>query len=274
MCYFSDAAHYSIHKNVGLLALPAVRIRTDTHGEMDYDDLRAQINLRRDRPAIVVATIGTTMSEAIDDVRRITTILDDLAVRHRFVHADAALSGIPLGLLDPQKRPGFDFADGADSIAVSGHKFLGTPLPCSVLVTKASHRSGAERTVDYIGSADTTIAGSRSGHTPLILMHAITHLGRAGMRQRAQSARALAAHAYTGLQQLGWDCYRNPHAFTVVLRTPPERICNTWGLASENGWSHIITMPGITTTMVDAFLDDMARVADYASTTTEPKSSQ
>jgi histidine decarboxylase len=131
-CYFSDSAHYSIDKHRRLLSLPAVRIRSDTYGEIDYDDLRAQINLRRDRPAIVVATVGTTMSEAVDEVRRIAAILDDLAVRERFVHADAALAGIPLGLLESSGRPGFDFADGADSIAVSGHKFLGSPLPCSV----------------------------------------------------------------------------------------------------------------------------------------------
>jgi histidine decarboxylase len=131
VCYFSDAAHYSIEKHRRLLSLPAVRIRTDPYGEIDYDDLHTQISLRRDRPAIVVATIGTTMSEAIDDVRRITAILDDLAVRERFLHADAALAGIPLGLLDPTDRPGFDFADGADSIAVQDTSSSARPCPAA-----------------------------------------------------------------------------------------------------------------------------------------------
>ncbi len=268
VCYFSDSAHYSIDKHRRLLSLPAVRIRSDAHGEIDYDDLRTQISLRRDRPAIVVATIGTTMSEAVDDVRRITAILDDLAVRDRFVHADAALAGIPLGLLEPSTRPGFDFVDGADSIAVSGHKFLGSPLPCSVVITKNAHRERAAQTVDYIGSPDTTIAGSRSGHTPLILRDAIDHHGgAAGLHQRAERSRALAAHAHTRLQQLGWDAYRHPHAFTVVLRTPPESVLHKWILPTENGWSHIITMPGVTADTINAFLDDMATAIHPLKTT-------
>jgi histidine decarboxylase len=266
VCYFSDAAHYSINKYRRLIGMPAVRIRTDAHGEIDYNDLRAQVSLRRDLPALVVATIGTTMSEAVDDVRRITAILDDLAVRDRFVHADAALAGIPLGLLDPEHRPGFDFADGADSIAVSGHKFLGSPLPCSVVITRAAHRDRAARNVEYTASPDTTIMGSRSGHTPLILWHAIRHHGIAGLRHRAEHARRLAAHAHTRLQQLGWDTYRHPHALTVVLRTPPEPVLHKWVLPTDSGWSHIITMPGITTHTVDAFLNDMATAIAAAET--------
>ncbi|GAA0547674.1 histidine decarboxylase [Paractinoplanes ferrugineus] len=256
-CYFSDSAHYSIEKHHRSLSLPAVRIRSDAHGEIDYADLRTQISLRRDRPAIVVATIGTTMAEAIDDVRRITDILDDLAVRQRYIHADAALAGIPLGLLNPDDRPGFDFTDGADSIAVSGHKFIGSPIPSSVVITKASSRTRAAQSVGYIDSPDTTVGGSRSGHAPLILWHAITKHGITGMRQRAEHARALATHLHKGLQQLGWDTYRHPHAFTTVLRTPPEPVLHKWILASDNGWSHVITMPGVTNESINAFLHDI-----------------
>ena len=261
VCYFSDAAHHSIDKNLRLLTMPGVRIRAGRRGEMDYGDLHTQIGLRRDRPAIVVATIGTTMSEAVDDVRRITGLLDDLAVRDRFVHADAALAGIPLALLDPDERPGMDFADGADSIAVSGHKFLGSPIPCSVIITRASHRARVARGIAYTGSPDATITGSRSGHAPLILWYAITRHGRAGLHHRAQHARVLAEHAHTRLQELGWDAYRHPHAFTVVLRTPPQQVLRKWVLATDNGWSHLITMPGVTADTVNAFLDDMTTAA-------------
>ena len=158
-CYFSDAAHYSIDKSMRLLGMQPVRIRCDEHGEMSYDDLHSQIAQRRHQPAIVVATIGTTMSEAIDDTRRINAVLDHLAIRDRFIHADAALAGIPLGLLDPTTRPGMDFADGADAIAISGHKFLGSPTPCgnrrelhrmSVALRVAVVRSGSECRIDVI----------------------------------------------------------------------------------------------------------------------------
>src|SRR5262249_46953745 len=158
------------------------RVRADHSGQIDYFDLEAQVERNRDRPAIVVANIGTTMTEAIDDVRRIHQILDSLAIRRRYVHADAALSGIPLALLNPDQRPGFDFVDGADSLIVSGHKFLGTPMPCGVVVVKESLCARLTRTGVYTGSPDTTITCSRSGHAALLIWYALRSCGIDGLR--------------------------------------------------------------------------------------------
>jgi len=258
LAYVSDAAHYSIAKALDLLALPYVVVGADDTGEMDAGDLADQLARHRERPALVAATAGTTMSEAVDDVRGIARILDALAVRRRFIHVDAALSGIPLGLLDPAERPGFDFADGADSVAVSGHKFLGAPFPCGVVVVRASDRDRVARRVGYTGSPDSTVTGSRSGHAALLLWHAIRTYGRDGLRRRAESARELAAYVHRRLLDLGWEAYRHPHAFTVVLRTPPERVARRWVLAEDGERSHIVTMPGVTRESVDAFLADLA----------------
>jgi len=141
------------------------------------------------------------------------------------------------------------------------------PTPPAIVVTKASHRSRVARGVGYTASPDATITGSRSGHAPLILWYAIHHHGVTGLRRRAEHARHLAADAHQRLRELGWDAYRHPHAFTVVLRTPPEPVLHKWVLASDNGWSHLITMPGITAETVDAFLDDMAAAIAAAPTT-------
>jgi histidine decarboxylase len=72
--YHSSAAHYSIGKAIDLLAMASVTLQADESGEIDYANLAAQVGVRREHPVIVVANIGTTMSEAIDDVRRITTV--------------------------------------------------------------------------------------------------------------------------------------------------------------------------------------------------------
>jgi histidine decarboxylase len=257
MAYVSDAAHYSVRKALELLALPYVAVGVDGTGEIDHADLADQIARHRDRPAVVAATAGTTMSEAVDDVRQVGRILDALAVRRRFVHVDAALSGLPLALLDPGSRPGFDFADGADSVTVSGHKFLGAPFPCGVVVVRARDRDRVARSVGYTGSPDATLTGSRSGHAALLLWYAIRRYGYDGLRSRAEAARALAAHVHARLVELGWEAYRHPHAFTVVLRTPPEAIARRWVLASAGGWSHVVTMPGVTRESVEDFLTDM-----------------
>ncbi|MGH9286377.1 MAG: pyridoxal-dependent decarboxylase [Acidimicrobiales bacterium] len=223
-----------------------------------------QLDRHRHRPAIVAATIGTTMTEAVDDVRRIREVLDALAVRRRFVHADAALSGLPLALLDPAQRPGFDFADGADSVTVSGHKFVGSPAPCGVVVVKASHRNRVARAGTYTASPDATIGGSRSGHAPLVLWWALRCHGVDGLRARAERSRALAGQTLAELTRIGWEAFRHPHAFTVVLRTPPAVVLAKWVLASAGGWSHVITMPGVTVDQVSEFIADMVAATGNA----------
>ena len=255
--YYSESSHYSVDKAVDLLAMPSIRLRADASGRMDMDDLAGVVASNRDRPAIVVANIGTTMTEAVDDVREIGEVLDSLAVRRRFVHADAALSGIPLSLLDPQTRPGFDFADGTDSMIVSGHKFLGTPIPCGVVLVKASHRVHLTRTGGFIGSPDTTIGCSRSGHAALMIWYVLRRYGVDGLRARADQAREVARYAHRRLVELGWDAWLNQHAFTVVLATPPAPVTQRWTLASTNGRSHIICMPGVTRAQIDAFVGDL-----------------
>ncbi len=259
--YYSEATHYSVDKAVDVLAMPSIRVRADDTGRMDLEDFAALVGGNRDRPVIVVANIGTTMTEAVDDVRHISHVLDSMAVRRRFVHADAALSGVPLALLDPQDRPAFDFADGADSMIVSGHKFLGTPIPCGVVLVKASHRVHLTRTGEFIGSPDTTIGCSRSGHAALMIWYALRRYGVEGLRARAEEARELARYTHRGLVEMGWDASHNPHAFTVVLATPPAPVMERWTLASTNGRSHIICMPGITRAQIDEFLGDLRSAA-------------
>jgi histidine decarboxylase len=262
--YHSDAAHSSVDKAVSLLGMSSVRVRTDRWGQLDYADLTAEVRANRARPAVVVASIGTTMTEAVDDVRSIHAVLDDVAVRRRFVHADAALSGIPLALMEPGARFGFDFADGADCMTVSGHKFIGVPMPCGVVLIRRELRNRIAQAGRYTGSPDTTIAGSRNGHTPLMLWQRLSTLGVDGLRERAEVSRELAEYAHGRLVEIGWPCHRFEHAFTVLLRTPPESVRARWVLASTDGWSHLITMPGITRDQVDAFVDELADTADGA----------
>ncbi|WP_416903515.1 histidine decarboxylase [Micromonospora echinospora] len=254
--YYSTAAHYSIPKAVEILGARAVVIDSRPDGEMDYAHLAAQIRKRRRWPAIVVATAGTTLTEAVDDHTRIHAVLNEHGVTGH-LHIDAALSGIPLAL-DGRLR--FDDAAGIGSIAVSGHKFLGAPTPCGVVLIRDSVRANGNR-VAYTDTVDTTITGSRCGLAAALLWHAIATHGREGHRWRASEARTLAAYTVYQLTAAGWPAWRHPHAFTVVLPTPPEPVRKKWLLATDGDTSHIICMPGITRGQIDAFVADIATTA-------------
>nr|MDT0658745.1 pyridoxal-dependent decarboxylase [Micromonospora sp. DSM 115978] len=263
--YTSAESHYSVAKSARLLRLPLVMVRTDDTGRMDVADLTGEIARRRDRPAMIVATAGTTMREAVDDVAAITAACDDLAVTRRRIHVDAALSGIPLALLPAETRPGFDFTAGATSMVISGHKYLSTLMPCGVLVYAEPPRTPTGGRIAYTGSADTTITGSRSGHTPLLLWWTLTTLGVDGLRHRAQAARDLAAYTHRELQRIGWPSGLNPHAFTVTLGQPPPLITAKWTMASDGQTAHIVCMPGVAQDQIDEFITDLTAARPPAS---------
>lgn len=255
LVYHSADAHYSLPKCVDILGLDSVVVRTDERGEMDYDDLARMVDRHRDRPAIVVATCGTTMTEAADDVPRIRRLLACTPVRHH-LHVDGALAGVPLALADGRTTLRLDTT--VDSISISGYKFLGTPVPCGLVLTRRTLQHQLAQSPNYTGTVDTTISGSRSGHPALLLWYAIRSLGHNCLRERAERARELAAYAVKRLNEVGWPAWRHEHAFTVVFPTPSPAVTAKWVLASSAGRSHLICMPGVTREAVDAFVADVA----------------
>lgn len=255
MVYYSEATHYSVQKNLHLLNMPNIVISTQAHGEIDYEDLENTIRMNRHMPVIMMANIGTTMTEARDDIGKIKAIFKKLAIKHYYIHADGALSGSYSSFIEP--RPAFDFADGADSIAISGHKFFGSPMPCGVVVVKKSNRDRIARSVAYIGSVDTTITGSRNGHSPLFLWYTLKKHGVEGLRERARHGLAVAAYAEQQLKAIGIAAWRNPNAITVNFPEPCAKIRQKWQLAAENGWSHVICMPNVTELQIDALVREI-----------------
>jgi histidine decarboxylase len=252
--YHSVAAHYSVAKACHLLGLPNMAVAATANGEIDYASLRHQAGRFRGRPAIVVATVGTTFTEAIDDVWRIHADLDAAGIAHRYVHSDAAFAGIPRALTHLQ--PGLDPAGGADSISISGHKWIGTPLPCGAVIARRGHRELA-RAVRYTGSPDTTVSGSRSGLAAVMLWYANNQLGEMGHLERTLRAQDLAAYACQRLTAIGWRHWRNPDALTIMVYDVPQPIRQHWRLPTVGGWSHIICAPGITRQQVDALIAEL-----------------
>jgi histidine decarboxylase len=256
--YYSAAAHYSIPKNIRLLGMRDQEVRTQARGEMDYAHLQELIAKHPGTPAAVIATIGTTMTEARDNVATIKHIMQSANIPHH-IHADAALAGVYAALLEPHHP--FDFEDGADSVSISGHKFIGSPIPCGVIITRKADTEDVAGGANYTGSTDTTISGSRNGHTPLYLWYAIKRFGIEGFRDRARIAQETAAYAHHQLDSIGWETWRNPNALTVMLKTPPLTAIRKWQLATHDGWSHIICMPGVTKQQIDSFIADLSASA-------------
>lgn len=263
--YSSAASHYKVDSLTEELMMPLVVIPTHGQGRINLDVLAGELARRRDRAAIIVAVAGTTMTEAVDDVAGIAAVCEQLAIRRRRIHVDAALSGLPLAL-EPAGTPAFDFTvPGVSSIIVSGHKFLSTLIPCGVLVYREPPLAASRARVSYTGTSDVTIPGSRSGHTTLRLLAVLAGLGTERHRQRALACRAMASYAHTQLRRLGVDARRGAHAFTVYFPPLPASLGQRWVLPTDDRHGHIICMPQVTREVLDEFLGDVeASIAGLA----------
>jgi len=256
MVYFSEDTHYSVAKALRVLHIRNIMIASRPDGAMDLNDLRETIRIHRDTPAIIFANIGTTMKGAVDDLRGIQAIFKELALTQHYIHADAALSGMILPFVDhPQP---WNFEDGIDSISISGHKMIGAPLPCGVALAKKWNVDRIARSVEYVGTLDTTLAGSRNAVTPLFLWYAFRAMGLERIRTRVRQCLEVAEHAVQRLRAIGCEAWRHENSITVVFRRPSSAITQKWQLAPQKEWTHLIAMPHVTRAKVDQLVADIA----------------
>ena len=254
IAYFSQDTHYSVLKILHVLNIRNIMIRSQDNGEIDYDDLRESIRINRDVPPLIVANIGTTMKGAVDDLDRIRGIIEDLALPRSYIHADAALSGMILPFVDDPQPFGFD--SGIDSIAVSGHKLIGSPLPCGVVVTKREYTAQIGRAIEYVGALDTTLLGSRNAITPVIIWYSLTKHGQDGLRRIVARMLDTAEYAVQQFNANGIPAWRAKNSPIVVFPRPTAYVLFQWQLAPLGDIAHLITMPHVTRGMIDQVVAD------------------
>lgn len=135
--YVSDQAHSSIEKGALLLGIGHSGVRkvpSDASYQLDVAALRAAIDEDRANgwlPFAVVATAGTTSTTSVDPMGEIAAVCEQENLWH---HVDAAYAGA--AALLPERRELFAGWELADSVVVNPHKWLFTPVDCSVLYTR------------------------------------------------------------------------------------------------------------------------------------------
>jgi aromatic-L-amino-acid/L-tryptophan decarboxylase len=132
--YTSAEAHSSVEKAglvLGTGQAGCVRIATDAEFRMLPRALESAIASDRAAgliPFAVVPTVGTTSTTSIDPVPQIAEIARREGL---WLHVDAAYGGAAAVL--PSHRQVLAGCEHADSIVVNPHKWLFTPIDCSVL---------------------------------------------------------------------------------------------------------------------------------------------
>ncbi len=131
--YTSNQSHSSVEKDALLAGFGRANVRslpTDAQHALRVDALEEAIcqDLAAGRrPCAIVASVGTTASTAIDPLVPIAA----LAHAHDlWLHVDAALAGSAMIL--PECRPLWAGIEGADSLVINPHKWLGAVFDCSL----------------------------------------------------------------------------------------------------------------------------------------------
>lgn len=256
--YYSKDTHYSVAKIVKLLRIKSQVVESLPNGEVDYDDLMKKIAADNEQHPIIFANIGTTVRGAIDDIKFIQQRLKESGFKREdyYLHADAALSGMILPFVDDPQ--GFNFVDGIDSIGVSGHKMIGSPIPCGIVVAKKENVDRISVEIDYISAHDKTITGSRNGHTPMMMWEAIRSHSQADWKRRIERSLNMAKYAVDRFQKGGINAWCNKNSITVVFPCPSETVWKKHCLATSGNVAHLITTAHhLDTSKIDALIDDV-----------------
>lgn len=245
--YCSEHAHSSVDKaaiTLGIGAKNVVRLPADDRYRMRLDALESAVAADRTagfRPLAVVATLGSTSTTSVDPIAAIATLCRRESL---WLHADAAYGG-PLMLL-PEGRALFAGVEHADSMVVNAHKWLFTPMDCSVLWTR--HPRVLKRTFAltpaYLETDEQEVALSYSDYSfqlgrrfrALKLWFVMRAFGVTGLAARIRHHCALATSFATWVRASpGWEVVAPVEMSVVCFRSTPRELAgNEKSLAEHN----------------------------------------
>lgn len=256
--YASCDTHYSIFKAARMYRMEFEKVNTLTSGEIDCKDFKAKLLCHKDKPAIINVNIGTTVKGAVDDLDLVIKTLEETGFNHDrfYIHCDGALFGLMMPFV--KRAPKVTFKKPIGSVSVSGHKFVGCPMPCGVQITRLEHINALSSNVEYLASRDATIMGSRNGHAPIFLWYTLNRKGYQGFQKEVQKCLRNAHYLKGRLRDAGIGVMLNELSSTVVFERPhDEEFIRKWQLACQGNIAHVVVMPNITVEKLDKFLDEL-----------------
>ena len=239
--YTSAESHSSVDKaalTLGLGRKGIRRVPVDSDFRMRPEALKQAISedlAAGHRPIAIVATLGTTSTTAIDPIAEIARIAREQGI---WLHVDAAYGG-PLALL-PEYRPHFAGWEQADSIVVNPHKWLFTPVDCSILYCRRPEmlRSAFSLVPEYLRTGDGDGATNLMDYgvalgrrfRALKLWFVLRYFGLEGIRSRLADHVAMAREWESWVKaEPDWEM-----AAPNVMATPIYRFWPT-GMSVEDG---------------------------------------
>ena len=246
-------------------------------GSVDVEALVTLVNFfaEKGHPPFICFNYGTTFKGAYDDIpkacEKLNPVFEKYGLIERevdyydsegnkktdlrrgdWVHVDGALAASLMPFVEMSVEHGrtnkedlapcFDFRnDEVMSIVTSGHKWASAPAPTGVYMTRNKYLITPVATPDYLGSADTTFAGSRTGLSAMVLWNLIAKRGIPGLVENAERTMELCAYTQQKIEELQNELgdfniwfQRAPHGGTsFIFRKPKDEIMYKYSLPIE-----------------------------------------
>jgi aromatic-L-amino-acid decarboxylase len=215
----SDQGHSANDKAARMLGLRLRKVPSD-------DEFRLRVGELGDLGdvAAVVATVGTTAATAVDPVEQIA---DACAAAGTWLHVDAAYAGT--AMVCPEFRWAFAGVDRADSVVVNAHKWMLTPMDCSLLWTQRPDdlRAAFSLVPEYLRTPDAEDSLSLSEYGPVLgrrfralkLWAVLRCYGRRGLQEHIRNGVALAEQFENWVvAEPGWEVCAPRHFSVVCFR--------------------------------------------------------
>jgi aromatic-L-amino-acid decarboxylase len=212
----SEQAHSSVDKAVQMLGLRLRKVACDDAFRMRPDELGDL-----SEAACVVATVGTTATTSVDPVPAIAEACERAQA---WLHVDAAYAGA--AMVCPELRWAFEGVERADSLVVNAHKWMLTPVDCSLFWSRRPEalRQAFSLIPEYLRTPDTEDALSLSEYGPALgrrfrslkLWAVLRCVGASGLRAHIRRGVALAELFEGWVRDAdGWEVCA-PRPFSVV----------------------------------------------------------
>lgn len=127
-CFCSELSHYSLYKSMeatGIGVDHLIRVKTNDDHSINIDDLKKkmiEVISRGGVPIYVLATMGTTDTFGIDDLKEIKNVTDQLEKEYGldpvYIHADSAMGGMYAFFNE------YDFESNPLELSLEAHKVL------------------------------------------------------------------------------------------------------------------------------------------------------
>ena len=251
---FTEQSHYCLLKIAKLLRLPYRLVPSRSDGTLNPEALTNTLVALGGQPFIINLTVGTTFHGAIEYPQLVLELLEKLHLNEFHIHVDAALYG-PMHCWIPE-APLFDFRLPIHTLSFSGHKFLGAPIPCGIVLGFRNRVVPFGGSAEYVNSMDTTLSSSRDGLSSILLWLVIQQIGVKGLTELANESLDAAFLLALRLEELGISAYCHEHSCIVVFPKPNKFLKKRWHLATLGDFAHIVTVPGVTTEMTEQFIEE------------------